>query len=325
MTVLTLGDKGPLVKKLQEDLIKLGYSVGDNGPDGDYGHDTRAAVYALQLDYIDVDDDGAAGEQTLGKIRELLAVMDVPHDIVRCDDNTWSHFEKLADLIMKTPVRYGPGRGLWNNGRFIITHGPGALNSNNWKNFLGRPYPSFHCSSWSNFFTSWLLRYNEIFTHAGNIPDLSNLVKQDTSPHQNPGAGPYRGFGPFCSVVTPDGSAVKRHGMASIIDARELLSRCESLPSFMVFSQSSLVHGNWKYWHHTGVYATRGNRLLRIAADGYRDAVRGYSANPMYLTEITDKNVGNLDGAVYRVWAINPHDDGTYGITNPIASVEIEA
>jgi hypothetical protein len=66
------------------------------------------------------------------------------------------------------------------------------------------------------------------------------------------------------------------------------------------------------------------SRLYRIAADGYKDKVRGYSGDPMRWVEITDKNVGNYASAVYRPYGVNTID-GTYGNkSRPIAAVTFE-
>ena len=328
MTLLRPGDNGTLVVELQCSLAKLGYAVGT--PDGVYGPKTKAAVLEFQLDYTDIDDDGVAGPQTLARINQAIEARPQPSKPapiknVPCNAETWSAFEKLVDLVTQYPVKYGPGRGLWVNDRFVITYGPGSLNSKNWKNFLGKPYPSFHCTSWTNFFLGWLLRRNDQYTHAGNIPDLFDLLSEDASMHPNPGAGPYRGYGDVCSLITPDGSGAKRSGVSGVVDARELYARRGTLPTFIVCGQSTRTHGKWKWWHHTVLFVTHGGRLYRIAADGHRDAVKGYSAQPMRWVEVTDKNVGSLDGAVYKAYGVG-NENGAYGNqAKPIASVTVES
>src|SRR5690625_2761439 len=62
-----LGDKGNQVKKLQKDLIKLGFSVGSHGADGSFGPDTRQAIINFQKRH-NLKMDGMAGPETLGKI-----------------------------------------------------------------------------------------------------------------------------------------------------------------------------------------------------------------------------------------------------------------
>lgn len=326
MNVLRQGDHGDAVEALQTKLSKLGYYGGRL--DGDYGPKTRAAVLEFQLDYTDVDDDGEAGPQTLAKIEQALHTPDAPNagaqTVTPCNDETWTAFQKLVKLVTSTPIRYGPGRGLWSHGSFIITHGPGALGSKSWKNFLGHSYPSFHCTSWTNFFLGWLLRRNDLYTHAGNIPSLTDLLSQDASLHQNPGAGPYRGYGNACSKLSPDGSGAKRHGVPNVVDARELYERRASLPTFIVCGQSTKLVTGWKWWHHAVLFVARHGSLYRIAADGYRDATRGYSAKPMEWVEVTEKNLGTYAHAVYRPYGVDTAT-GAYGDpSKPIANVVIE-
>lgn len=331
MNILKQGDKGAAVETLQTKLSKLGYY--DGRLDGDYGPKTKAAVLAFQLDYTDVDDDGKAGPQTLAKIEQALRAMTAPPTpastpaITPCNDATWAEFQKLVKLVTTTPVRYGPGRGLWSGGKFVITHGPGALGSKTWKNFLGKSYPSFHCTSWTNFFLGWLLRRNELYTHAGTIPDLFDLLSKGPEEHVEPQDGwtlRYRGYGDACSKIAPDGSGAKRHGVSNVVDARELFERRTALPTFIVCGQSTKQASGWKWWHHTVLFVARGGSLYRIAADGYRDASRGYSAQPMPWTEITEKNLAAYASAVYRPYGVNT-TTGAYGDpSKPIATVTLE-
>lgn len=62
---------GENVKKLQNDLIKLGYTLQKHGEDGKFGPETQAAVKKFQTD-AGLKADGIAGAQTLAKIQELL-------------------------------------------------------------------------------------------------------------------------------------------------------------------------------------------------------------------------------------------------------------
>lgn len=48
---LSMGSKGTAVKEMQTKLIKLGFSCGKYGADGDFGADTQAAVKAFQAVY----------------------------------------------------------------------------------------------------------------------------------------------------------------------------------------------------------------------------------------------------------------------------------
>lgn len=70
-TILSMGDRGTTVKDLQEKLIKLGYSCGSYGADGDFGSDTYHAVREFQYDH-GLGVDGIAGSQTLLAIDNAL-------------------------------------------------------------------------------------------------------------------------------------------------------------------------------------------------------------------------------------------------------------
>ena len=72
ITTLVKGDSGAEVKQLQENLIKLGYSCGAVGADGDFGSGTLKAVKAFQKDNK-LTVDGVVGEITLAAIKAQLA------------------------------------------------------------------------------------------------------------------------------------------------------------------------------------------------------------------------------------------------------------
>lgn len=329
--ILRQGDQGAAVEQLQLKLKAAGYDPGD--VDGDYGTKTRDAVLAFQLDRPEIDDDGVAGPMTQGALNAAIARTKpasatpvAPSSVVPCDAATWTLFMALVDKVTKLPVKYGPGRGLWVKDKFVITYGAGALGgtTRQWPNALGKTYPSFHCTSWCNFFMSWLCRRNQDYTHAGNIPDIWSLLLDSRDVHQNPGAGPYRGFGDVCYPIVPDGSAVKRSGVPKVMDARELYDRRAALPTFVVFGQSTKRAGGWNWWHHTGLYVARDGKLFRIAADGFKGS-NGYSASPMKWVEITPANISAFDGCVYRCYGVRTAD-GTYGDkARSYASVDFEA
>ena len=62
--MISKGDKGFAVKKIQEALLAKGYDLGSWGADGDYGSVTKAAVRKFQQD-TDLSDTGAVGGVTL--------------------------------------------------------------------------------------------------------------------------------------------------------------------------------------------------------------------------------------------------------------------
>lgn len=77
-----LKSKGDGVKKLQEDLTRLGYPL-DN--DGVFGILTEAAVIAYQL-ANGLKGDGSAGPLTLGKIAEQIAILDAKPRLTEAPD-----------------------------------------------------------------------------------------------------------------------------------------------------------------------------------------------------------------------------------------------
>jgi hypothetical protein len=334
--VLKQGSQGPDVEQLQLKLKAAGYDPGDI--DGDYGGRTAAAVHAFQADRPDLDDDEVAGPMTISaldaavaKKKKPAAAQPPPPSIIPCEATTWAAFQQLVSAVV-AHARYGPGRGLWHDGQFVVTYGAGKLGGDikSWPNMLGRLYSSFHCTSWTNFVLGWLLRRNEDYTHGGNIPSLFDLLEDGPELHKIPGGGEYRGYGNACSPIAADGTGAKRSGCSDpkVVDARELLARRASLPTFVVCAQSTKrKDGTWNWWHHTVLFVVDHrdrDRLYRIAADGYKDKARGYSGEPMRWVEITDANVGNYASAVYRPYGVNTID-GTYGDqSRPIARVDFE-
>ena len=75
--LLKNGMEGEDVKALQEALIKLGYSCGSYGADGDFGDATELAVVAFQRDN-GLDADGEYGELSHAAMVKALAELDKP-------------------------------------------------------------------------------------------------------------------------------------------------------------------------------------------------------------------------------------------------------
>ena len=70
-TILCFGNKGTAVKILQEKLIKLGYSCGVAGADGEYGYGTASAVRKFQHEHR-LAVDGVAGHNTLTALDKAI-------------------------------------------------------------------------------------------------------------------------------------------------------------------------------------------------------------------------------------------------------------
>lgn len=74
---LMVGDTGSDVKKMQESLIKLGYSCGVYGADADFGSGTEDALKRFQKDN-GLSVDGKYGEKTKAKVESLLKQASTP-------------------------------------------------------------------------------------------------------------------------------------------------------------------------------------------------------------------------------------------------------
>ena len=69
---IEIGDEGPKVKKLQEDLIYLGYSCGPDGADGEFGPNTLNAVKSFQRNH-NLEADGIVGTATQTALDKAVA------------------------------------------------------------------------------------------------------------------------------------------------------------------------------------------------------------------------------------------------------------
>lgn len=77
------GSTGETVKKLQQNLISLGYDVGSKGADGKFGDQTEKAVKAFQHDHDDSDGkalkiDGVVGKKTWAAIEAAMKTEPAP-------------------------------------------------------------------------------------------------------------------------------------------------------------------------------------------------------------------------------------------------------
>lgn len=101
---LMKGDKGAEVKAMQENLIKLGYSCGSYGADGDFGNDTDKAVKAFQKDNNLVVD-GKYGEKSKAKVNEILKKIANPAPTTNKIDTvkevqTWANKNYKSGLVV---------------------------------------------------------------------------------------------------------------------------------------------------------------------------------------------------------------------------------
>lgn len=73
--MLRKGSIGEDVRKIQEQLIRLGYGLGPDGADGEFGTNTEKAVIAFQMSN-GLEIDGVVGTETRKKLNELIAEQD---------------------------------------------------------------------------------------------------------------------------------------------------------------------------------------------------------------------------------------------------------
>ena len=319
--ILKKGMSGPDVEKLQLSLTAVGYSVGDI--DGMFGSLTEKAVLAFQTDYEELTVDGIAGPQTLGALAAALMVKEPapgevyepvdPDTNLSCSEQIWTGFTKMVETVTGLPVKYGPGRGLFVDGEFVVTYGPGKLDYKNWATLTPPVYPSFHCSSWTNFFLGWVSGRNEKYTHSGNIPSLFSMCEASPELHENNGLAKYRGYNDVCRQVLTNGTSKPRSGVGDkrVVDLLELYDRRRELPTFFVCGQSTKSGSSWKWWHHTVVFVfdhrEKDSPIFRIAADGYKNSGGKYSGTVMRYTHMNKTAcVNDVGKHIYRGYAIYP-------------------
>lgn len=100
---LMKGDEGTEVKKMQENLIFVGYSCGKDGADGQFGGNTEKALKAFQDDYK-LEVDGKYGPKSKAKLEELVAKKKAKKTTVtyithRIPSNKWGNEIKGYNLI----------------------------------------------------------------------------------------------------------------------------------------------------------------------------------------------------------------------------------
>jgi hypothetical protein len=334
---IQLGSRGQDVRDLQLKLKALGYQPGDI--DGIFGPNTEAALKKFQDHYDALVPSGVLDAETSAALAQALVIKaEIPSGpvapaaeqvVVPCDPAVWTAFQQLVTAITSMPVRYGPGRGLFHDAGWVVTRGPGALGSTGWSSLVGGTYPSFHCSSWTNFFLGWLLRYNERFTHAGNIPSLFDLCEQSDDLHTQHDGGPYRGYGPHCTEIKSNGETFTRKRIPNVLDIRELYDRRQTLPTFVVCGQSTHLPAGWRWWHHTLLFAidhtAPGAPMHRLAADGYHASDGRWSATPMQWIAINEQTIPTYqDNVIYRGYGVISND-GSYGDGRPLFPVTFES
>lgn len=122
--VLKKGSRGAEVKELQALLKAAGYYQAYN-LDGIFGSGTESSVLELQEETARLVVDGIVGAQTWGALSGLLVETPEepepdPDPSLEVTDETWSGWQRLVELVTTTPVVYGPGRGAFSDGQWIV-------------------------------------------------------------------------------------------------------------------------------------------------------------------------------------------------------------
>lgn len=122
--ILRYKDSGDKVRELQEQLIKLGYNVGIDGADGDFGKNTLSAVIKFQQDN-NLDDDGEVGPQTkaaiqkaLNKLQNQIYRVRKSWDDVSSQIGAYKNFENAKAAV----IRLGSDYSVYDeNGKVVYT------------------------------------------------------------------------------------------------------------------------------------------------------------------------------------------------------------
>ena len=105
INILRYGSKGEAVQQLQEKLLKLGYNLGPDGADGDFGNITQNAVIQFQQ-ANNLEADGEVGPETSAAIDKKLQSNGISTSsktyTVKRGDSLWS----IAQRYLGSGARY---------------------------------------------------------------------------------------------------------------------------------------------------------------------------------------------------------------------------
>ncbi len=99
--ILKLGKIGDDVRQLQEDLMKLGYDVGPDGADGEYGDNTKSAVEAFQRDNRLVPVDGEVGDDTRKALATALKKPETKPEVTKSDNQIPYQSIRIREIKME--------------------------------------------------------------------------------------------------------------------------------------------------------------------------------------------------------------------------------
>lgn len=182
-------------------------------------------------------------------------------------------------------VVYGPGRGLWHEGRWLLTRGPGKVGASA-SQASGRQVPSLHCSSWTALLAGFAVGRDAGWDHRGTLVPLNTLLEQERGERNG---AKWRGYGGCFVRVHGDGEAIRSGAMKgctvlkgqAVVDT--LVSQAGKGGALYLAAQSTKGATSWVWWHHTLaliVHPSHPDRIFRVAADGSQSSA-GYSGTPM--------------------------------------------
>jgi hypothetical protein len=168
-------------------------------------------------------------------------------------------FQQIKDMAVRMEeagTGYGPGRGAEENGDLWVVQGLNRFNNTNWRSITGKKPPTFHCSSLTNFFASWLFNLVNPYKGTGSMCSMRELIYSDSQVHEckSNKYGAFRGWGDHTFRVNTNGDTGKRWGGTgykrkdghrsgdmTILDPLELYNRKDdpNMPTIMFAAQST--------------------------------------------------------------------------------------
>jgi len=286
--ILRFGSRGEEVKYAQLLLKACGF-YENYAIDGLFYRGSRAATISYQHSVASLNPDGIIGPLTWASLEQSQVV--TPEDpaetepvICELNEEIFKSWMDLVNVLISTPVKYGPGRGGFDtpDRAWVIRDKSGQYPAGHSFGYYG-----FVCNSFTNFACAYLLRYNEQFTPGGSMVNLFEVMeaKDEIHPVKGYPSVPWRGYGPHSQRVLSTVSDVP----LSLVNAQRDL-----LPVFLFCGEGRRTRTWYNYSHCSIIVNIPGEPLKRIAADGYRNS-GGFSATPMVYRTLSDNWIADFD------------------------------
>lgn len=205
-------------------------------------------------------------------------------------------------------VVYGPGRGLWHEGAWWLTKGPGRLGLSA-RQRSGRERPSLHCSSWTALCAGYAVGRDAEWDHRGTLVGLDKLLESERWSQDVGTSKPATGMGYGDRFERLEGGKPTQQGrdLHSGTGFVERLLEAGEGGALFLAAQSTKGARGWKWWHHTLALITDPDApgcVLRVAADGSRGANGLYSGTPMDVEVWTPSSAPDAARLVYWAWRL---------------------